>query len=193
MAEEFYAEPIVGFRTWGMGGVPLRLTGVVYTSGVWKPQEPTTAICMKMRAYSKFMHPYLQPKWKGPCDCAPTWECNDGFFGFYTFDLLNKSGLPFTHSMKAVRGTFQAWGKIILHEFGFRAENVEPIAVIDETKETIAKWMPMAFTTDIKTKNEAFNQRRERITYLCNNYNIPLVPVEDIGEYSMQYGSLPQL
>jgi len=192
LSEEFYTEPIVGFRAWGISGVPIRLTGVVYTSGIWKPKEPTQAICMKMRG-SKFAHPYLQQaSLVEPCDIAPNIVCNDGFFGFYTIDLLNKSGMPFTHSLKAVRGTFQAWGKIILHEHGFRAEYVEPIAIVHETRETIIKWMPMAFLSSEK-KEEAFNQRNERLNYLSRHYNIPVIPIEEIEGYSSQYGTLPQL
>jgi hypothetical protein len=186
---EFYTEPLIGYRIWSIGTSPICLTGIVYTSVKWDRGGPTHAKCMKAER-SKFPGHSKDVKYTA-CNHPPEYKCNDGLFAFYDFDRLRTSGLPFTHTFMAVRGTVQGWGKVILHEDGYRAEYAQPIALIEETEDTMNKWVPQAFSF-VQSKisfEEAFNMRKSRVELVAENYGIPVIPEDDIEEYSRQYGA----
>ncbi len=192
-SDEFYTEPLLGWRIWSMGTNPVALTGVVYTSVKWEKNKPTHAICMRAER-SKYGGKARNNEYI-PCVHPPEYRCNDGMFAFYNCETMKTSGLPFTHTLLAVRGTVQGWGKVILHEDGYRAEYAQPIALIDETDETISKWIPQAFSfyEPKIPAEEAFKIRKQRVKLIASNYGIPVIPEDDIEEYSRQYGAMPQV
>lgn len=195
---ETYSEPILGWRTWSLSTtVPISLTGMVYTSCRWNNCEPTHAICMKSRRVTPLAYmPDRSVPIVEPCKHPPDMSCNDGFFGFYDLIKLRTVGMfSFAPTLKAVRGCFQAWGGIILHEDGFRAEWAEPVALIEETPESIKDWnsaySQLLLSEKYGSDEQVFEARRGRVDALAKRYKIPIVPLEDIEEYSKQYGSPP--
>jgi hypothetical protein len=188
---ELYTEPLLGYRIWSMATSPISLTGIVYTSVKWTPKGPTHATCMR-RTRANFS---TTTKETNKCEHPPEMKCNDGMFAFYDLERMKSSGLPFTHTFFAVRGSVQGWGKIILHEDGYRAEYAQPIAIIDETEETIKKWVPQAaaFLEPRLEFDDAYKMRRNRVKLVAQNYGLPIIPEDDIEEFSRNYGAMPQV
>lgn len=194
MSDELYTEPIIGYRVWNVPSEPLSLSGTVYTSFKWNEDSPTEAICMRSKHSMHIAEAAGKPHYE--CKRPPELKCNDGLFGFYTLETMKISGLPFTHSLNAVRGVCQGWGKVILHEEGYRAQFSQPIALLDETPDDLEKWIPQAYMFAYKPSkpiNELFKLRNAKVKLVAEIYNIPIIPENDIEAYASQYGEMPNL
>ena len=119
------AQPLVGFRRWGAkrGGlysgifvagkfVPNPALGMVAPRAgqmPWPTDHDRFAKCFALRGHE-----------------APHRECNCGWAAYY--QIAKQPALP---AIECVWGAIVAWGTIIEHERGFRAEYARPLALLD--------------------------------------------------------------
>jgi hypothetical protein len=100
-------EPLIAWRAWALtgrrDGTGLLLRPVAGRSRPWKPREITSAACKAAR-----FHP------------APSVDCTCGLHAAHDPDTLRRARTP------AVLGRVALWGKVIEHEYGYRAEFAYP-------------------------------------------------------------------
>lgn len=101
------AEPILAWRTWALtghrDGAHLLLRPVAGRSRPWKPLEVAQAGCKHARLHG-----------------APHLDCTCGLYGAHDVDILRRTRCP------AVLGRVALWGRVIEHEYGYRAEFAYP-------------------------------------------------------------------
>jgi hypothetical protein len=92
-------EPIVGYRAWRVRDG--KLMGVHYPVP-WQPGEPLSATCGSRRDHA-----------------APGEGCTCGIHATRDEEGLR---LNYLFGMPAVYGSVKLWGKVVVHERGYRAE-----------------------------------------------------------------------
>jgi hypothetical protein len=104
---ETAVEPIVAWRTWALtgkrDGTDLLLRPVAGRSRPWRPMHVAEAVCKHTRLHS-----------------SPNLGCTCGLHGTHEIDILRRTRCP------AVLGRVALWGRVIEHDFGFRAQFAYP-------------------------------------------------------------------
>ena len=166
MSVEPVAQPLVGFRHWGAkrGGlysgifvagkfVPNPALGMVAPRAgqmPWPTDHDRFAKCFALRGHD-----------------APYRDCNCGWAAYYT--LPEEPDLP---AIECVWGAVVAWGKIVEHETGFRAEYARPLALLDR-------------------KHPADSRERGlRLQNAAETYNIPLLARDELLAYAAWHGEV---
>jgi hypothetical protein len=100
---EVASEPILAWRAWALtghrDGSNLLLRPVAGRSRPWKPLEAAEAGCKHARLHG-----------------APHVSCSCGLHGTHGVEILRRTRTP------AVLGRVALWGRVIEHEFGYRAQ-----------------------------------------------------------------------
>lgn len=100
-------EPIAAWRTWTLtgsrSGGNLLLRPVAKRSRTWQPLEAAEAACRTSRRHA-----------------APDLACTCGLHGTHSFEILRRTKNP------AVLGRVALWGRVVEHEYGFRAQFAYP-------------------------------------------------------------------
>lgn len=104
---EHSEEPLVAWRTWALSGSSrgedLLLRPVVTRGRAWLPREVAEARCERHWTHT-----------------PPELDCLCGFHASPTFDVLRRTRCP------AVLGRVALWGRVIVHERGYRARFAYP-------------------------------------------------------------------
>jgi hypothetical protein len=104
---EASVEPIMAWRTWALtgkrDGTDLLLRPVAGRSRPWRPLQPAEAVCKHTRLHA-----------------SPNIDCTCGLHGTHGIDILRRTRCP------AVLGRVALWGRVIEHDFGFRAQFAYP-------------------------------------------------------------------
>lgn len=166
MSAEPVAEPLVGFRHWGArrGGlysgifvagsfVPnpaLRMVAPRVKPVPWPTGEDRAAKCFALRGHD-----------------APHRDCNCGFAAYYELPAEPEVPAP-----EATWGAICAWGLIVEHETGFRAQYARPIALLD-----------VRHARDLREKGR-------RIENAAEAYAIPLLARDELLAYAAWHGEL---
>ena len=165
-AADLVAEPLVGFRHWGArrGG----LYSGIFVAGrfvhnpalgmiaprvrpvPWPTSEDRAAKCFALRGHD-----------------APHRDCNCGFAAYYA--LPEEPALP---APEAVWGAICAWGRVVEHETGFRAQYARPIALLDHRH-----------PRDLREKGR-------RIENAADAYGVPLLARDELVAYARWHGEL---
>jgi len=160
------ATPLVGFRRWGArrGG----LYSGIFVAGRFIPNP-----ALGMIAPRAAQHPWPTDHDR-PATCfalgghdAPTRDCNCGFAAYYA--LPAEPDLP---AHEAIWGAIVAWGRIVEHETGFRAEHARPIALLD-----------LGHPDDIR-------ERGLRRANAAERYAIPLLARDELIAYAAWHGEV---
>lgn len=124
-----FTEPIHGVRTWevvdGPDGEPLLCGWAV--NQVWPPGERYRAACVarsfpRMRVRGRLREPHL----------APHPDCSCGIYAYHPARLDARRELVDKLSRcesSGVIGAIEAWGRLEVHEQGFRAEQARPVVL----------------------------------------------------------------
>ena len=161
-------QPIVGFRRWGVRRrglfsgifvagrfVPNPALSVVAPRArpvAWPPGENRVAKCFALRGHE-----------------APHRDCNCGIAAYYALDAEPELPAP-----EALWGAIVAWGRIVEHERGFRAQFARPVALLD--------------TSD----SDEQSKPRARAAKAAERYEIPLLRRDELIAYAGWYGELRQ-
>ena len=110
--------PLIGFRDWRVRVEPLRLTGVIHAVG-W-PLDDVVATCRVVEG----LH-----SWDA-LHGAPRADCTCGLYGRHELAEVPKA-IPLAHHIYGVRviGAVVGWGRMVIHERGWRAEFAKPVAL----------------------------------------------------------------
>jgi len=104
---ETSVEPIVAWRTWAFtgrrDGSDLLLRPVAGRSRPWRPMQTAEAVCKHTRMHA-----------------SPNVGCTCGLHGTHGIDILRRTRCP------AVLGRVALWGRVIEHDFGYRAQYAYP-------------------------------------------------------------------
>jgi len=165
VSAEPVAEPIAGFRHWGVRRG--RLFSGIFVAGRFVPNPalslvapravpspwPTTqdraAKCFALRGHE-----------------APYRDCNCGYAAYYA--LPEAPDLP---AAQAVWGAVVAWGRIIECERGFRAQYARPVALLD-------------------CENPFDRREKKRAAAAAGHYNVPLLERDELIAYAGWHGQL---
>jgi len=100
-------EPLIAWRAWaltgGREGTDLMLRPVAGRARPWRPREIAEAACKSARFHG-----------------GPHPGCTCGLHGTHGFEVLRKTRCP------AVLGRVALWGRVIEHEYGYRAQFAYP-------------------------------------------------------------------
>ena len=165
-AAEPVAQPLVGFRHWGArrGGLysgifvagqfipnpALRMVAPRVRPMPWPTSEDRVAKCFALRGHD-----------------APHRDCNCGYAAWY--ELPDDPAVP---APEGAWGAICAWGRIVEHETGFRAQYARAIALLD-----------LRYPGDRREKGL-------RIENAAEAYGIPVLPREDLVAYARWHGEL---
>ncbi len=165
MNPEPVAEPIVGFRRWGIrrgslfSGIfvagkfipnpALSLVAPRAVPSPWPVGEDRVAKCFAVRGHE-----------------APHRDCNCGYAAYY--DLPEEPDLP---AAQAVWGVVVAWGRIVECERGFRAQYARPVALLDRD-------------------NPLDLRKRKRAAVAAEEYGIPLLERDELLAYAAWHGEV---
>ena len=116
-------EPAVGYRAWRT--TDSRLVSMV-TPLVWEPHQVQKARCLS----DTIAAPYLQDPWRPLLaqHSAPSSGCSCGFYAAYRLGDVLQSRLGRPRRGRCL-GAIAAWGRVVLHPEGFRAESVRLLAL----------------------------------------------------------------
>lgn len=131
--------PIVGYRTWDLHYwcYPMRLMG--YRDTPWRRAMPP-AKCLPLRYGSYFsVAGYSMTHVPPTCTAAPGWDCACGYnaltevpgLSLWKPPLQTAAGGPSEEPVPATMvGIVAGWGKVILHEDGWRSEHARVLALV---------------------------------------------------------------
>ena len=174
-AGDFYASPLIGFRTWRMDEEALALTGVVMCNFHWPAVEDASAVCLPFSSHRKQPH---------DTRVVPVKECNCGFYGYKDWDVLRHASTCAGNHVNSIRGAAIGWGKCWLAEKGWRAKYARPVALLHwpERRNAIRDpFSPHEHAAQAFKWNEIAGQIAER-------YGIPIVhSPADLEDIARQY------
>jgi len=166
VSAELAAEPLVGFRHWGArrGGlysgifvagrfVPNPALGMIaprVKPVPWPTDDNRVAKCFALRGHD-----------------APHRDCNCGFAAYYA--LPDEPELP---APEAVWGAICAWGHVVEHQTGFRAQYARPIALLD-----------------LRSPGD-YREKGKRLENAAAAYAIPLLARDELVAYARWHGEL---
>jgi hypothetical protein len=117
---EFYAEPMIGFRTWrvrDLEDLGPSLLGCIYTAR-WPEGPDMVARCLHRNAEKKHKPGQVPVK---NCDC--------GLYGYWDYKGVQDYG-HFGSYLELVRGVVIGWGKGWRAQHGFRTKRARPVAFL---------------------------------------------------------------
>jgi hypothetical protein len=166
LSAEPVAEPLVGFRRWGAmrGG----LYSGIFVAGRFVPNPALGMIAPRA----------AQKPWPADHDraakChalgghgAPFRDCNCGWAAYYALDEE-----PEMAGHECVWGAIVAWGRIVEHETGFRAQFARPLALLD------------------RRHPDDIRERGRRLANAADAYEIPLLARDELVAYAAWHGEL---
>jgi hypothetical protein len=116
-APPFLAEPVIGWRAWGLRrrSRELELVALTDERGAWPARKELVAAC----------HPYRGARLQVPVHgSAPVFGCSCGIYASDSLRSLALSAGAFPPV--PVVGTAAMWGRVIEHDRGYRAEFAYP-------------------------------------------------------------------
>ena len=157
---------LVGFRRWAT-----RRSGLysgIFVAGRFVPTPALTMIAPRVRPQPWPIDEHRVAK----CFAlrgheAPSRECSCGLSAYY--ELPEEPDLP---APDAVWGVITAWGRVIEHELGFRAQYARTVALLDA-------YNPLDFARPGKRARDA-----------AEAYGIPLLPRDELVAYAGWHGEL---
>lgn len=158
-------EPSIGYRAWRISDS--RLVSMV-TPLVWQPGEVQTARCLS----ETIVAPYLRDSWRTllPAHSSPTSSCSCGFYGAYHLDEVLQSRFGRARHGRCV-GAIAAWGRVVLHREGFRAEHVRLLGLL------------------LPPKDAAHSGFSATLRAVARVYGVPIfLKPEDLEAYAGEFG-----
>jgi hypothetical protein len=165
VSAEPLAEPIVGFRQWGIrrgslfSGIfvagrflpnpALTMVAPRAVPSPWPVGEDRVAKCFAIRGHE-----------------APHRECRCGYAAYYA--LPEVPDLP---AAQAVWGAVVAWGRVVECERGFRAQYARPVALL-------------------RTENRFDRRERKRAAVAAELYGIPRLERDELIAYAAWHGEV---
>ena len=165
MSAEPLAQPIVGFRRWGVrkGG----LFSGIFTAGLFVP-TPARVLSVN-RAAVPLPWPFDRDR---VAKCYVSWdhkapdrECRCGYYAYYARPQEVDFPAP-----EAVWGAVVAWGRVVECERGFRAQYARPVALLD--------------------CENPLDRRRRRLALAAENYGIPVLDRDELVAYAAWHGEV---
>jgi len=165
VSAEPVAEPIAGFRHWGVRRG--RLFSGIFVAGRFVP-NPALSLVAPRAVPSPW--PTAQDR-AAKCFAlrgheAPYRDCRCGYAAYYA--LPEAPDLP---AAQAVWGAVVAWGRIIECERGFRAQYARPVALLD-------------------CENPFDRREKKRVAAAAGHYNVPLLERDELIAYAGWHGQL---
>lgn len=180
-----YFEPIMGVREWPVDeeGYLHSLTG---KGDRWEPGEEQAAKCLRphygalisvigarfnpVTGVFKLDEPEEEPKHE-----APTKGCMCGLYAWYDRDCAEEHG-DGPLGMQRVRGVVSARGRVVLSEYGFKAEYMKLEAIVAE-EATVALW---GATVGLKGAHRV----------LARRYGVPLIEPGEVAAFCEERGAV---
>jgi hypothetical protein len=155
--------PVVGFRAWRIHG--RQLWPMRYSALRGWPTGDVQAVCESASMVSSRDH--FAP--------APAEICSCGLYAFYEIDALFEQ-LDDAQAWGAVLG----WGRIELHQDGFRSEWQRPVAISAPTDmgKWIGAWLPEGAEAVL----------RRSCAHIASRYGVPLVEHEQLEAVACEHG-----
>lgn len=161
---EFYVNPIIGFRIWNVDRASGHLSSPIVSDFLWEVGEPLIAVCAE-HAY-RIRYSGFNDKGGPPhdrCTC-----------GIYAWKRLKNTEFSYGYNPNSVIGVAAFWGRMQLHESGFRSQYARPLAISDHCP-GIGDRAP-----DWKVVLNRFK----------SNTSLPVLPVSDLKDYGETFGEL---
>jgi hypothetical protein len=162
-------EPIVGWRMWRVENHEIKTRSLarsdlklcsMYNREAWLPRKPLEAACMRRGPSSFRRH-----------GAVPQWFCSCGVYAHDEIDSLlpmwflravpgplSLSGAPSENPAESIRvvGEVSLWGKVIVHDDGYRAQYAYPrrLWVEKDSAESLVRALP-AYGVPIGTTRDA--------------------------------------
>ena len=119
---DFYAQPLIGYRTWRMDPDTLDLQGIIMPYR-WPADEDASAECRLKELLGNEKNPHVPA-------VVPVRDCNCGFYGYSSYPFLQSRAGWLGSPLRYVRGAVIGWGKAWTHERGWRAKHARPVALL---------------------------------------------------------------
>jgi hypothetical protein len=173
---QFSIEPVVGYRTWRMTE-DLDLVGVVYSKAIWPFPSDARAECLYYGSGSGGGVGWSLSSSKDaerPCKHKPTQvpvkDCNCGFYGYWTYPILQERCVTSFSAIQTLRGVCLGWGKTWLAAHGWRAKYARPIGFLAWPERRNAVRVP--YKPELREESDHWNRVAEQVAI---RYNVPLV------------------
>lgn len=170
-----FTEPVIGFRAWRLrvGKSTLTPHGLRFTAPPWEPGV-NTARCYKSCHVEQRIPVFVKggPVYPHDPDDAPHNYCQCGLYAFHQLEpRRHETDRRTTMEATFVAvGAIKAWGRIQVHQAGFRAQHAMILALEIPTNE----------------------QDRAIAKRAAEHYNVPLLPADLLQLEARQHGqSLP--
>jgi hypothetical protein len=170
---ELCAEPLVGFRSWRVDhrGVLLPAHGHDRRSP-WA-HDFASARCDRV--------PSAWPQ----CEDAPGRDC---LCGLYAYNAVTPYGGGRVH------GCVVAWGRIVEHDDGFRAQYARPVALLaDESYDECERAMLFDTLSQLSrptTSLDPAGTRPSALARAAERHGLPVLPLEELVAYAAWFGEL---
>ena len=153
--------PAIGFRVWRIDEM---LTGPRLASphryAAWLPGLPLKAECKDESGGRALANPHR----KQPGVAPPLEVCTCGIYAYHEAD-----GMVEALTWRLVGGAVLAWGRITIHQEGFRAEFARPLALCyQQTLIAGSPAIPLARLADV--------------------YGLPVIDASHIGVFAAEFG-----
>jgi hypothetical protein len=166
-------EPAIGYRRWA-----------VHENRVISPQLTMSV------TWTQTMHAYcwaplaLRNGGKEKTEArttphrAPHRDCECGLYAWHN---------PQLHG--AVVGAVQAWGRIMIHKKGFRAEHMRVICLADQ--EPPEGVIPIAGSSLWRDRHGVLlGPWRDRVKRAARHLKVPLIPMDEMQSYAQEHGRI---
>jgi hypothetical protein len=173
--------PIVGYRRF-------RVPYNVFLE-VGFPHKATTAEDFKLRGVNPSREPSISEAWdygdsEAKCwihaHAAPDHNCKCGLHGWMNID----DAIEYK-TVTSIVASVIGWGKMYFDDLYWRAEYARPIALAEPLPETLKEGGNIRLLHNNKNWIEA----AERLTVrAAREYGIPVLALEDLEDYTLQYG-----
>lgn len=116
-----YVYPVLGYRAWhvSLGGYGLQ-SPIIHRNDVWPDDGPVEAECRETNLLCDHI--------EGPHD-TPTKGCSCGLYAWHT---LPAALAKYSAGERSVVGAVMAWGKFVAGTRGFKAQFMQPVALVDQ-------------------------------------------------------------
>lgn len=111
--------PLVGFRRWRVNDDGTLRPDAYYSAAAWGDSEEAVAVCRHN------LHGQVDLRGVELAHDAPAWGCTCGLHAWYALPSV-----PTSYEPGIVIGAVKAWGRVIEHERGFRAERMRVLAFL---------------------------------------------------------------
>lgn len=179
--ETAYDRPIVGFRNWALDS-DTRMLASHGLRGIWTPGE-NVAVCKKLSIGSTLRRRLSRPSLEDyyyelgefePSHSSPVEGCTCGLYAWRKLiHLVSKDAPPGSIAYKFhgdyLPGVVKAWGRIIVHEFGFRAQYMQIVLLGTEDEHK-------GFLGNVEV--------------LAQKYGVETVPLENMRRHAERFGVL---